>query len=426
MYEIRKRLSITMNEKIFKKNILDSLSIIVHGALNKDNILRTAQILSGWKKLFGSCKIVFSISYTDIVVSENCGIAFSLRLVKKYEDDGRIRNALEVIKNSCSIIVFSDPAVTLPPVKIDSEENDCNLKINSVNSGLRVVDTEYVLVIKNDMIFTDDEFVDFYIKNISVPRKNYAALKQRVLISDFFTINPYTFEALPFHYSDWFHFGLTEDVRNLWDVAPYDVADSTYYEINPHRKNSNHQEKKFISRYATAQYLSFTVFKKYFPKIELEFHNDITSIDESINILADNFLISDHKYVKYYFPHCKNIMNDQLLKYFCISFDLWDKIVKKPKLIDYKFLFHSEIRVAKRIHSEEERQKEQNRKNNQEIVHSQNASKMDVLHKNRAFTLFLLAILGKRKRKKLIEDPHAFFRDSKSAFTRYMGREYLK
>ncbi|KON63017.1 hypothetical protein KOEU_34990 [Komagataeibacter europaeus] len=62
-------------------------------------------------------------------------------------------------------------------------------------------------------------------------RRAFRSLKRRILISEFFTLDPYMFEILPFHYSDWFHFGLTED------VPPDNIMDARYCEINPYQKS---------------------------------------------------------------------------------------------------------------------------------------------------------------------------------------------
>ncbi|KPH87810.1 hypothetical protein GLUCOINTEAF2_0202050 [Komagataeibacter intermedius AF2] len=394
-----------------RKYITDSLSILVQGPLNKNNIIQTARIISGWRKIFSSCRIIFSISQTDIVMFDGPGIISDPRLVKKYRDNGLFYDALELIAECCDVITLSGAAVSMPPVKRGLGNNHCNLQIEAAKAGLDHVGTEYVLRTRNDILFVDDSFIDFYIKNHALPRHRFAALKQRVLISEFFTLNPYTFESLPFHYSDWFHFGLTEDVRCLWDVPPYDIMDATYYERHPYQKSTGIKERAFFSKYAVEQHLSFTVFKKFFPELTLDYHDDRTSIKESIGVLADNFVIGGPNEVQTYFRKYNDLKKNESIHSMCIPYSLWKKIINNNEKVDYEFLFSKDIAIAK-----------------VELVHEDDEKGL-ITPKGIILKLFffiLLRILGKTRRKKLRKSPKAFFRDSRFGPVRYMGKLYLR
>ncbi|WP_039795474.1 WavE lipopolysaccharide synthesis family protein, partial [Komagataeibacter europaeus] len=401
-----------MSKSLDKKYIVNSLSIVVQGPLNKKNIIQTAQNISGWRHIFGSCRIVFSISQTDIMVFDGPGIISNPRLIKKYCNNGLFYDALALITECCDVITLSGAAVSMPPVKRGVGNNNCNLQIESAKAGLEHANTEYVLRTRSDILFIDDKFIDFYIKNQALPRHRFAALKQRVLISEFFTLNPYTFETLPFHYSDWFHFGLTEDVRCLWDVPPYDIMDATYYERNPYQKSTGYREKKFLSKYAVEQYLYFTVFKKFFPELTLDYHDDHTSIKESIGILADNFVISDIIEVQTYFKKYEHLGKDEYIHSICIPYIMWKKIINNNEKIDYEFLFSKDIGIAKVVLFDEEEYGKKSKIPNSIIL--------------KLFINILLVVVNKRNRIKLQKMPKAFFRDSKFMIIKYIGNLYFK
>lgn len=399
------------NNAIKKDDILNSLSIVMQGPLYDWNIVQTAQLISQWRNIFPQSKIIFSISQSDLIIFDGPGVIPELRIARVHRNNVTFQDALALINQFCDIAVMSDSAISLPPVKKGLRENNCNLQIEAAKCGLRLVETDYVLRIRNDIVFSDTSFIDYYIENFDLPRGDYTALKQRVLISEFFTLNPFTFERLPFHYSDWLHFGLTEDVKKLWNVPAYGIIDATYYQRNSYKKGSGPRENTFTSRYAVEQYLAITVFKKYFQKIKLDYHNDTTSINESMYILADNFIISDFTKTKIYFEKYQHIMSHGNINIVCLSHDAWKRIVfNRGKNVSFYNLFKKEIEIS-----------EKSLKNNpnNEIFPTPN----DLLTK--IFFKILLSLLDNRKRNKLQNSPKIFFADSRNPITRFFGKKYI-
>ncbi|ARW17155.1 WavE lipopolysaccharide synthesis family protein [Komagataeibacter europaeus] len=401
-----------MSDIVIKKDdILNSLSIVVQGPLYDWNIIQTAQLISQWRSIFPKSKIIFSISQSDLIIFEGPGIIPKLRIARIHRNNIVFQDALALIDDFSDIIVMSDSAIVLPPVKQGLRENNCNLQIEAAKAGLRLVDTDYVLRIRSDIVFSDTSLIDYYIENFNLPRGKYAALKQRVLISEFFTLNPFTFEKLPFHYSDWLHFGLTEDVKKLWDVPAYGIIDATYYQRNPYKQGSGPREKTFFSRYAVEQYIAITVFKKYFHNIKLDYHNDMTSVDESLYILADNFIISNFKKTKIYFAKYQHIMQHNNINIVCMSQEAWKKIVSNAgKSVNFKNLFKNEAEIAKKSLK--------NNPNNETFPPPKDI-------KTKIFFKILFYILSKNKKNKLKTNPKKFFSDSKSPITKYFGEKYI-
>ncbi|QBL94384.1 hypothetical protein KSAC_21810 [Komagataeibacter saccharivorans] len=399
------------NSTIKKDDILNSLSIVVQGPLYDWNIVQTAQLISQWRSIFPKSKIIFSISQSDLIIFEGSGIIPKLRIVRIHRNNIVFQDALALIDKFCDIVVMSDSAIVLPPVKSGLRENNCNLQIEAAKAGLRLVDTDYVLRIRNDIVFSDTSLIDYYIDNYNLPRGKYAALKQRVLISEFFTLNPFTFEKLPFHYSDWMHFGLIEDVKKLWDVPSYGIIDATYYQRNTYKKGSGPRENTFISRYAVEQYLAITVFKKFFHNIKLDYHNDTASINESLYILADNFIISDFTKTKIYFAKYQHIMRHNNINIVCMTHEAWKKIVfNAEKNINIQYLFKKEIEIANKSLK--------NNPNNEDFPPPK-----DIMTK--IFFKILIYFLSENKKNKLKRNPKKFFADSKNSITKRFGEKYI-
>ncbi|AFN56008.1 WavE lipopolysaccharide synthesis protein [Zymomonas mobilis] len=129
------------------------------------------------------------------------------------------------------------------------------------------------------------------------------------MISSLYTLNPYAEARLPFHYSDWFNFGKLSDIRPIWDIPFVTLDFMTYYLSHYYRPGSLEKERNFFSRMAVEQYIYFTFFSSHFKDIRLECHNDDSSIDESIQILLDNFIVVDLFNLNVYYPKYRDGFN---------------------------------------------------------------------------------------------------------------------
>ena len=217
-----------------------------------------------------------------------------VRLAAKHRHDGQLQFALDVILASCDRVAFAPSALPLPPIKSDSPKlNNMNFQIEAARYGLTLATGHHVLRIRADMIFMNRSFLDQYAAAEAMFKGKTAVFQQRVMISWLFTLNPYTNERMPLHYSDWFHFGLTTDVRQLWQAPPITFQDSLYYRTHRHAPGSNAAERLFNIRIAVEQHIVYACFKPHFPDLTLDYHNDCSSIELAVDILLDNFAICD-------------------------------------------------------------------------------------------------------------------------------------
>ena len=301
------------------------LSIIVQGALFQGNMIETANHCRHWRELFPEAEIILALSVTDVIFGDlKDGALNNPRLVPAHRHDRHLLEALTVIINSCNKIGLSSDALPLPPIKIDSPKlNNMNFQIAAAQMGLTMVSGKYVLRIRSDMVFLDRSFLDQYTASQMPPRGEATLFTERVLVSWLFTLNPFTVERMPLHISDWFHFGLVDDVRRIWTIPKITLADSLYYRTHPHAPYSNIPERLFNSRLAVEQHLAYHCFKKHFPKLILDYHNDHSSIELCMDILVDNFALCDLVATSCIFEKYAHEFNEHTKRYHCLTRSDW-------------------------------------------------------------------------------------------------------
>ena len=270
-----------------------TLAIVIQGGLFESNIAETASHAAHWRNLFPQAKIVLALSTTDLLAETSAGSG-QFRLAQRHRDNGPFRAALRQIQAACEAIRVSPGAVSFPPLKFDGRGlNNVNLQIAAARAGLEAVSARYVLRVRSDLVFIDRRFLAQYAEGLGLPRGTGAVLRQRVLASWLFTLNPYGAERMPLHVSDWFHLGLTEDVRRLWDVPPMSLADASHHKVHGYPPFANALERMLVPRIAVEQHLLYHAFKPAVPDLALASFLDWTSRDQSVDLLVDNFVLCD-------------------------------------------------------------------------------------------------------------------------------------
>ena len=146
--------------------------------------------------------------------------------------------------------------------------------------GLRACKTKYALRIRNDIVLSGDKFLDYFIKYSDLPfDDNYKILNQRIVTMT--TCNPKRRSKFPFTIGDWFFFGLTEDVRNIFDISP---AKKEFV-----IRDDNGNNLRADSLLTAEQNLWFGFLSKY-RKVSLEYPADIShdNIATSEKYFANN------------------------------------------------------------------------------------------------------------------------------------------
>lgn len=265
-----------------------ALSIVVQGHCGPGVADRVADNCGHWRGLFPAAQLICVIS-----------------------SGHPPRTARARLTAICDLLIEAPTAEPLPPMKIDSPgPNHVNLMIAAACAGLSVATGRRALRVRNDLTFGDRSFLDRYAQGQQAARGDRAVFAERILIAEVFTLNPFTVQRLPFHFSDWFHFGLTTDLRALWAaVTPMSRDDGTFYARHPHRAGSNAVERHFLARLAPEQIVGFPVFARAFPHLVLSDHNDPASAEESVLVLADNFVLADLRACSAAIPKYQHIVD---------------------------------------------------------------------------------------------------------------------
>lgn len=149
-----------------------------------------------------------------------------------------------------AVIESADPG-GLPPLKLDDmKPNNINRQIVSTQAGLAAVETPYAVKLRTDCFLEHAGFIDYALEQRKLDRG-----RERLLACSFFTLDPALFERLPYHLSDWFHFGPTALLRAYWSAAPMSNKDARQYETQAHAGNSSFFERKFRARHAAEQHV---------------------------------------------------------------------------------------------------------------------------------------------------------------------------
>lgn len=96
-----------------------------------------------------------------------------------------------------------------------------NRHIVTSRGGLAVASNSLVCKLRSDIVFYGDRLlplVDYYWSKFNKTKQDFFIFKQRILLCDYYTVNPLGGLRLCMHPGDWVAFGLKEDVQKLWNV----------------------------------------------------------------------------------------------------------------------------------------------------------------------------------------------------------------
>lgn len=141
-------------------------------------------------------------------------------------------------------------------------KESANRQIVSTNAGIKLVKTKYCIKMRSDLILKNNNFISYFEKYANLPSdEKYKITKSRVVFLT--TINPRRRFKHPFSMSDWFYFGKTEDIVNIFDiplmnneVLKGDMIDGLY-SIEDNYSTEQHLWYSFISKYRNISFNNF-------------------------------------------------------------------------------------------------------------------------------------------------------------------------
>jgi hypothetical protein len=200
--------------------------------------------------------IVFQGAFKPYVTRDNESFMRNVRAVRKVLPGSKIvvstwKGAEIPLGLAADDIVFTEDPGSLAPLKLtDDKPNNVNRQIVSTQAGLAAVGTPYAVKMRTDCFLEHAGFLDFHAEQLKRDRG-----RERLLTCSFFTLDPTVFERMPYHVSDWFHFGPTELLRHYWSAKPMTGEDGRFHEQHAHSIDSTFFEKKFRARFGVEQYI---------------------------------------------------------------------------------------------------------------------------------------------------------------------------
>ncbi len=277
------------------------ISVIVQGAVNKKE---TPKCLKSIRKYLPGAEIILS-TWEETDVS---GLDYDILVLNK------------------------DPGNTLI-YEINGRKvfNNINRQLLSTKEGLKKSTRKYSLKFRSDLILTGDKFLDYFDK-FQDRSPNYNLFERKMLTSCLFA--RFDFDRnlsdtaikvkMPFHPSDWWFFGLTDDVKKYFlDTPLVEEPYFTQYFAREENRNKPTPYGRAGIKFASEQYYCYSCFARNFSDIYMEDAADYSEelMDKSRECIINNFIILEfpqsgiymNKY--YYSKHESNLGEPYLTLY---------------------------------------------------------------------------------------------------------------
>lgn len=179
---------------------------------------------------------------------------------------------------NCDKIVYSaDPGSFPCDAKDVSIPNNINRQLRSTQKGVAVASRKYVIKIRSDFFFKDTGFLDLFVK-YNKDNNEQTFFEKRLIACTTYSRNPrYTFSDLvmPYSPSDFFFFGLKEDVKLLFDRPLITKREEKqFFDIHDEMRKSL-RYKDALCQWMPEQSLWIAFLQKFIPDIYCKHRDDI-------------------------------------------------------------------------------------------------------------------------------------------------------
>ena len=224
--------------------------------------------------------------------------------------------------------------------------NACNRQIVSTLAGLKKATRKYALKIRSDMYFDNINFLNYWDR---FPQRctEYKITKERILMSTRFAPNPHR-EAKPYHPSDWFFFGLREDLIDVFN-SPLCPEPQTSRFFETHKRPIVKYENwvPALCQYSAEQYIWVAFLRRH---IRLEFEHSVDiehgNLEKSEHIFANNTVLLDAIDIGYNSYKHNNIHTHYEMFSMYSHFE-WLKLYKKYCDKNYKLPLYDKEKVKR-------------------------------------------------------------------------------
>jgi hypothetical protein len=222
------------------------------------------------------------------------------------------------------VIKNEDPGGFPCSIIENSVFNNINRQIVSTREGLKSSHREYCIKMRTDFILTSNNFL-LYWKKYDAKDYRFFFFKERIITCTIYSRNPrYNSNnfRLPFHPSDFFFFGLREDLITLFSLdLIYNDKDKKYFAMYPQKQKETYSKIE-LSRFVPEQFLWIGFIKKYIC-INCNHREHITSenIELTEKTFANNLILLEKE--KLGIESLKANLFNQADPENCFSFDEW-------------------------------------------------------------------------------------------------------
>lgn len=224
---------------------------------------------------------------------------------------------VEELEGLFDILVLNKSPEAVLMTEFKMTYNNLNRQLLSTQEGLKRATRKYAMKLRSDSILTSDKFLKYF-DEFSKKSENYQLFAHKVLIPTLFSRyslkvskNQASFNV-PFHPSDWWMFGLREDLNKYYLDTPLapEPYFTKYFELEENRgKISPFNAIK--TKFTPEQYLCYEAFHRNFSDIYMKDVTDYTDeiMAKSRECFVNNFIVLNFKqsgiYLKKY-PYSKN------------------------------------------------------------------------------------------------------------------------
>jgi hypothetical protein len=178
---------------------------------------------------------------------------------------------------------------------IRQARNNINRQLRSTKNGIARATRKFILKLRSDLILESSTFL-FYFDKFPIYDPACHVFTRRLMVPSLFSrfFSSETGQPTPFHLSDWWFFGLVEDIRAYFDETSL-VNIEEYSDYKKLRYPDKRPYRDALFRYTPEQYFCYSFFKRHMPELHFDDWTDFN--DENIwfseKLIANNFIILD-------------------------------------------------------------------------------------------------------------------------------------